>query len=260
MAVLTSIQSELQTVEIQMSKEIHSRSLNMEELIDLQLDDFQRLLSPAISLAVSRIAGPISKTMISMSCIFQYIFLAHYIHGPVKDGNITESDCQYPVLIGDFMFGQLFVKMCEKDLFPYVGLFATVIKTINEGIVLRWRFKHKKMTIKDYRIIIGKERASLTALAGRLSAEVSGIKDQYIPKFEEFGYNTGMAWAAAEESIYSFLVQEYLAKVKTNINELREYLSVTPLQELYDFFQMEISKNTVSVIPYTPSIRASAIR
>jgi hypothetical protein len=45
---------------------------------------------------------------------------------------------------------------------------------MNEGILLRWRFKNKNISLKDYRSILGKESASLTALAARLSADISG--------------------------------------------------------------------------------------
>jgi hypothetical protein len=61
-----------------------------------------------------------------------------------------------------------------------------------------------------------------------------------------------MAWAAADEAKYSFLIQEYLLHTKTSINELREtyYYAVRPLQELYDFLGMELAAGS-----YLASIR-----
>lgn len=243
MGLVCSFQTELWVVEQQMSKEICFKSTSMEDLIDLQMNKLDRQLCPSIVLALSKIAGQTEKKHLNLASIFQYIFLAHYIHKLVTDEHMTEHARQYPVLIGDFMFGQTFLKLCNKDLFPYSGEFVKIIELMNEGVILRWKSKNKNIALKDYRMIIYKERASLTGLAGRLGAEIAGLEKPYNRKLEEFGYSIGMAWAAWEESIYTPLVQEYLSKAKNIISELRDYLPIKPLQEVYELFYQAISHN-----------------
>ncbi|NLM22049.1 MAG: hypothetical protein GX207_09965 [Peptococcaceae bacterium] len=243
MAVLNSIQSELRAVETQMSKEFGLKASGMKELIQLKLDNLDQILLPAICLAVARTAGPVNNTVIALSSVLQHIYLAQHIHSMVRDREMTDAERQYPILVGDYIFGQSFLKMCEADLFKYVSHFVTVIKKINEGIVLRWRLKNQKISIKDYKAIIEKEKASLTVLAARLGAEGSDLKSHHFAKFEKLGYNIGMAWAASNEPQFSFLTQEYLPKIMANINDLRESFSVQPLQELYEFIQLERGTN-----------------
>jgi geranylgeranyl pyrophosphate synthase len=158
------------------AEEFGLRASGMEDLVHLRMSHLDQSLLPALTLAVSRMAGPVSDTVISLSSIIQHIYLAQHIHSQVKDPVNGEAVRQFPILVGDYIIGQSFVKMCDKDLFPYISNFVAVIKTINEGIILRWRLKNKKISVKDYKYIIGKERASLTAMAARLGAEVSGIK------------------------------------------------------------------------------------
>lgn len=240
-AVVCSFQSELRVMEEKMKDEIRFKSFQLEDLIDLQLNKLDLFLCPAVALAVSSMKGQSGERMINLASVFQYVFLANKIHNLVTDGDLTESERQYPVLVGDYMLGQIFLKICRDDFFSYAGQFVKVIETMNEGILLRWRFKNKNITLKDYRSILGKERASLTALAAGLSAEISGCKNPVIKKVEELGYCLGMAWAAWEEQVYTVLVQEYLAKAKATIAELREHCHIRPLQELFDFLYQEVS-------------------
>lgn len=241
MAVVCSFQSELRAMEEKMKDEIRFKSFQLEDLIDLQLNKLDLFLCPAVALAVSSMNGQSGDRMINLASVFQYVFLANKIHNMVTDGDLTENERQYPVLVGDYMLGQIFLKICRDDFFSYASQFVKVIETMNEGILLRWRFKNKNISLKDYRSILGKERASLTALAARLSADISGWKEPVITKVEELGYCLGMAWAAWEEQVCAVLVQEYLAKAKATIAELREYCHLRPLQELYDFLYQEIS-------------------
>lgn len=228
-----------------MNSEISFKKFRMEDLVDLQMNNLDHQLCPAIVLAVNSMTGKTEKKIINLASIFQYVFLAHYIHKLVSDEDLPEHARQYPVLVGDFMFGQTFLKICDIELFPYAGEFVKIIESVNEGVIMRWRLKNKNLSLKDYRTIIGKERAVLTALAGRLGAEVGGVQQQYHKKLEELGYCFGMAWAAWEESLYSSLVQEYLSKAKSIIAELRDHLNVKPLQELIEFFYQEISHTYV---------------
>ena len=227
-----------------MRKDISFRSLTLEQLIDLPNNSLDQKLCPALFFAVTSMKGERNNIrFITLASIFQYVFLANRIHRLVNDEAMNERDRQYPVLVGDFMFGQAFSKLCEHDLFVFSSDFIRLIESMNEGVLMRWRLKNKNITMKEYREILGKERAVLTALIGRLGCKVAGIEEPYAKKVEEFCYCIGMAWAAWDESLGIPMVQEYLNKAKLIISELREFLPTRSLQELYDFFNDNLSPN-----------------
>ena len=241
MTLINCIESELKEVKNQMAQEIRFKSLRLEDLIEYEMNRLDRYLFPSIVLTIGKIAGNNRETNISLATIFQYIFLAHSIHRLVDKEDIKDSTRQYSVLIGDFLFGQTFYKICDDSLYKYASEFVKVIETINEGVVMRWRLKDKNISLKDYRVIISKERAALVGLAGRLAAKVAGLQEQYQQKLEEFSYSVGMAWAAWEEAIFPSIIHEYLAKAKSYLAELKESLPIKPLQDFFDFFCHEIN-------------------
>ncbi|WP_353852607.1 hypothetical protein [Dehalobacter restrictus] len=238
-----SVESELKTVETEMNKEMQFNSSTLDDLLNLPMNNLDRYMSPALVLSVSCMTGKISKTILSLATVFQYVFLAHHIHKLITDEDMSEHSRQFPVLTGDFMFGQTLKKVCQEDIFPYAGQFVKLIKTINEGILMRWRYKNKRIPFQEYNMILGNERASLTALAVKLSAKLSGIPQTYIDKLENFGYCIGMAWAASEEPACASILQENLSKAEENLAQIRDYLPIKPLQELMEFLSAEIERN-----------------
>lgn len=243
MVEVCGIETELEMLEKEMNNEIQFNSLKLEDLVDLPMNNLDRHFLPALVFSVSSITGKISNKITSLASVFQYVFLAHHIHKLVTDEDMSENARQYPVLTGDFMFGQTLKKIFEEDLCCYAGQFVKVIESMNEGIIMRWRFKNKNISMKDYQVILKKERASLTALSGKLAAEASGLPQPYISKFENFGYYVGMAWAASEEPSCTVLLQEYITGAEMMLEELKDYLPTKPLRELLRFFSAEMNLN-----------------
>lgn len=235
MSGITGFKPELEAIHAQMNKEIHFKAARFDELVSLPMNNLDRNFCPALVLAVGKTVGKVDGKSRSLAAIFQYIFMADRIHRLIKDEDMPEHARQYPVLVGDFLFGQTFLKLCEEDLYPYTKYFIDLIETMNEGVLKRWRLKNKKISINDYRLILGKERASLTALAGRLAADLAGIEGSFLKKFEEYGYYLGMAWGFWDESLAFTLINEYLNKTKNLIMELKDFFQVEPLQVLYEY-------------------------
>jgi all-trans-nonaprenyl-diphosphate synthase len=247
MTSFISFQEEMRKVEELMTKEISFKSSKLDDLLDIRLSNLDQKLCPALVLAVGSMAQEKSSRIISLAAVVQYIYLAHHIHGLVTDEEMSDRGRQYPVLVGDFMFGQAFLKICEADLSDYASQFVKVIGTMNEGILLRWRLKNKNISAKQYRVIIGKERGALLALASKLGGELAGLKEPHLRKVEDFGFALAMAWAAWEDSLYYYMVTESLEKAKAIIAELSSNLPVGPLQELYDFFNSEVKLKALQV-------------
>lgn len=232
-----SLKAEFEELEREMAQEIRFKSAKMEDITDINLDVLDQQLCPGIVLAVSKLAGSVDKTQIKLASLLQYVFLAHHIHRRVTDEELPEHQRQYPVLVGDFMFGQTFLKICDKILFPYAGEFVKAIEAVNEGVVTRWRLKNRPLANKDLRQIIGLERASLTALAGKLGARLAGMKEPHNTQIEELGYAFGMIWGAWHEPDQEMLAQEYLDKAEGILAELKDTFAIKPLIEIVDYLR-----------------------
>ncbi|UWG99076.1 hypothetical protein LPY66_09940 [Dehalobacter sp. DCM] len=243
MIEVCSIEYGLATVESEMNKEIRFSESRLEDLVSLSMTTLDRRLNPAIVIAVSCMTGKINRGIITLAKVAQYLFLSHKIHALVTDDDLSESARQYPVLTGDIMLGHTLKKVCDPEIFPYADQFVKLIKTINEGVLLRWRYKSKVIPLKDHELILSKEKASLTALVARLSAKLSGMPSYHIEKIEKFGYDLGMAWAASEAAACQSLYQEHLNRAEAILNSLRDHVPVKPLQEIMDFFKAEIADN-----------------
>lgn len=240
MAALYSWQSELETVEKLMNQEITFHSAGLGDLIDLPMNNLDKYLYPSIVLVVSNLMSEGSQKRILLAVTFQYVYLAHTIHRLVTDQEMPEQARRFPILTGDFMFGQSFSKICEADLFSYAIDFVKAIETMNEGVIMRWRLKDTDISQADYIRILEKERASLTALAGKLAASLAGFNEAVVRRFEVLGHSLGMAWALCTEQLGSSLGQQYLDQAERMIDELGQDMPVKELKDLYEWFSSEI--------------------
>lgn len=117
--------------------------------------------------------------------------------------------------------------------------FTQLIKTINEGVILRWHFKDRPISAGDRIRILSKEKTSITALCGKLAAEITGLPKVQVELAEGIGYNLGMAWAVGGESLNLHLTQTYLQQARTSIEKLNDNESQI-LLELYLAFVNEL--------------------
>lgn len=238
-----SIKHGLDMVEYEMDKEIHFNESRLEDLVTLPMTKLDKRLNPSLVIAVSCMTGKINQGIVTLAKVAQYLFLSHKIHALITDEDMSESARQYPVLTGDIMLGHTLKKVCEPEIFPYADQFVKLIKTINEGVLLRWRYKNKAIPSKELVIILSKEKASLMALVARLSAKLSGIPQSYLDNIENFGYDLGMAWAASEETACFSIFQKHLRQAEDTLMVIHDYLPAKPLQELIDFFKTEVANN-----------------
>lgn len=238
MTVFGSPLEKLKDVDALIRSEIHYQESPVETHLNIKLNSLEKYICPAIFLAgvgMTKVEKK-PKTIISLASCFQYLFLANRVHRLVGVRDMTDDARQYPVLIGDYFFGLVFTKLSDKELFQYSNQFVRMIEIINEGVLARWSMKNKTIPLKEFKSLIGVEKATITAAAGKIGAEISGIQEQYVKKIEDFGYFLGLAWAALGETAYLSLVPEYLAKAKEVILELNDKIPAKPLMEVYDFF------------------------
>lgn len=233
---LACFQPELKEIHDKVHNEINFKTASFEDLVHLPLNELENNILPAIVLTFNELVDrkEDGQKTIHLACIFQYIFLAHKVHGLVKDYQQPQHERQYPVLVGDFLFGQAFNKICQEGLFSYTKKFTEVIETMSEGVLLRWSLKSSP-TLNDLKVIVAREKGALTSQTAGMTAELLELPPPFQKKVEEIGFCIGMAWGFWDESANLSLVQEYLERIKELTLELKQYYNVEKVLELNSF-------------------------
>lgn len=246
-SVEASFYDDLLSVEKRLGKKIAFKSTQFDELIDLPLDELDRHACPALSLAAGRIMGTPDEKAVTLASIIQLIFLADQVHSLVKDGHETES--QYPVLVGDYLYGLFFLELTKQHLDHMLKPMAEVIAAMSEGTITRWIAKSKHLNFMDMAFdeqvdIFSRERASLTGLAARLGAQLAKAPVFLQEAMELFGRRIGLAWAAYKEKSESLLINKFLEESRQVLDDLRHYdnLELKPLYELHHYFTGQLLK------------------
>ncbi|HHV64941.1 MAG TPA: hypothetical protein GXX46_07710 [Peptococcaceae bacterium] len=247
--IISNLRSEMDKLKCFIQQELTFKSLYYQEVLDLPMCKLDWEICPSLVFALTWGSEVKKELSFNLALATQYTYLAHKIHRYASKEELPDRDRQYAVLFGDFVLGKLYFLLCQDDLHVYVEDFLNLIKTMNEGVIQRWSLRNKRKTLADQELILGKERASITALAARISACIVGMRDKQIGLSEQVGYHLGMAWAGWEESFDYDIIIKYLAKAKTSILNLDGYSNPESLQDLYNNFVQYIGLGFSQSIP-----------
>lgn len=182
------------------------------------LKDFSHLekytdsdLCPALVLYAARMYGGVTNRVISLAQVFQFIYLAVMLHRDInEDEQVVDSDCiepgdgcQYPVLVGDYLYGRFFTTLCDADIVEYLGPLSEIICMINEGGIIRLKSQgaEKAATISRQEII-RLEMAELMAVCCKMGGQIAGADRESQEQLYRFGFSLGMAVGLAGMDMY----------------------------------------------------------
>ena len=166
------------------------------------LDKHTEELCPALVLYTARLYGETTDRVISLAQVFQFIQLASRVHYNInEDWQINENNCsdprdgcQYPVLVGDYLYGRFFTTLCEAEIVEYLGPLAEIICLINEGGIVRLKNQSGGMVRTGARReIIRLEIAELMAGCCKIGGQVAGADQDSQQRLYKFGFSLGMA-------------------------------------------------------------------
>lgn len=239
-----SFREKLNNVQMRLRQEINFKPAGFEELVQLDMDELDRTVNPAIVLAVGQAFKEHGQKAEALAGIIQYVFMANKVHKLMKDDqDLVEELRQFPVLVGDLLYGKFFLELCREKLLSFLDPVAQVMGTMSEGGISRWLSRDKKLGKAESLKIIEMESASLTALAARLSAELAGASVPIQHQVEAFGWELGLAWGAWKERLGNIEVQSILQRANTILNEIssESQLQLHPLRELYLFMAKQLN-------------------
>ncbi|TGE34436.1 polyprenyl synthetase family protein [Desulfosporosinus sp. Sb-LF] len=241
-----SFLEKLKAVQARLRQEINFKPAGFDELVQLEMDELDQTVHPAIVLAVSRACAEHGQKSEALAVIIQFIFMAHKVHKLIKDDHdIAEELRQFPVLVGDLLYGKFFLELCREKLLFFLDPLAQVIGTMSEGGISRWLARDERLGIDECLHIVEMESASLMALASRLSAELAGASLPVQEQLEAFGWELGLAWGAWKEQLENTVVQSILQRANNILNEtsLSSQLKLHPLREVYQYIEKQVSTN-----------------
>jgi octaprenyl-diphosphate synthase len=206
---------ELEEIESTLVREIKFKSADLDELVKLEFGELDYNACALIVLSINQAFGGLAQPAIGLATVVQYIFMADQVHRLMKDdSDLEENKRQFPVLVGDLLYGKFFLSLCKEKLLHFLAPLAQVIGIMNQGAISRFLSNGKKVSETEALHILEMERASLTGLAARLGADLAGCSDKVQQQCEVFGWHLGIAWAASQDSMASSIAQKALTHAR----------------------------------------------
>ncbi|ABO50714.1 conserved hypothetical protein [Desulforamulus reducens MI-1] len=209
------------------------------EYAHLEFSPQDNFIRPAMVLIVARLYNCRSPRVLSLGAIVQFIFMASCIHKKIPDAAVPNhtvdprDGTQFPVLVGDYLYGKFFTNLCNSGLLCYLRPLAEIIGAIHEGGILKI---NKAAQLKDdnqlMNEIIRLEVAELMAGAASLAGDVAGApqKDQQL--LHEFGLNLGMLYGLNQANCIDGQALTYYKQAKMVLEKLPSHLEKTMLEQL----------------------------
>lgn len=222
--VLSCIQPELQKTQDIQTKSYQIRSGHLSSYVHLVPGHFHDVIRPAMVLLSVRLFSPVNNQAIALAAVVQFIYLAAWIHKGVGEnaGSLDSwNGYQFPVLVGDYLYGRFFTSLCEAGIVRYLHPLAKIICTMSEGSLLRLKDPDVRSNPSLLEEMVYKETAALFGESCRLGADLAQAPGKMQEILHRFGLNVGMAIG----------MEEYQVNGDAYLDEAKNQLALLPANE-----------------------------
>lgn len=204
----------------------------------LEFSHLDNIIRPAVAILSGKLFNYQREQVVAIASITQFIFMASRIHGniseidPPVDKVIDPRDgCQFPVLVGDYLYGKFFMELSRVNILKYLGPLADIICQIHEGSVLEQL--HSKICIKSspdiLHAIVRKQTAELFAGCSSIAAGICGAQEEDKKHMYNFGLYLGCGFGLLQRGYSVKHAEEYFDKA---IKSLYNFADGSARQEL----------------------------
>jgi len=193
--VLALLRDELSAQEVITNEALAAAGPAATPTMDEDWHSLQKYIRPALVLLSSRLYRHRPEAAVPLAAVHQFIYLAGRVHAGVAEestGSRRAQEYQFPVLVGDYLYGRFFTTLCDAGLNHLLGDLARVICAMNEGGMKRVR-RALGQENWDLAEIIRLETAELTASCCRLGGLAAGASAQEAGHLHRLGLEVGMA-------------------------------------------------------------------
>jgi hypothetical protein len=167
-------------------------------LLPRPLRGWDRDVCPAFVFALAADGPCPRRDAVELALALEYSYLSFREHRLAWNADLPERERQYGMLFGDFFAAQALAVLSGDLLFPHYAVFTALIRTMNEGVLLRRRLNRETMGAEDWRAVLGREKAALVV-------PVRVLADWLMPARRETQFLASLAaelsvlWGAREE-------------------------------------------------------------
>ncbi len=235
--MLSPIMEQLILIKKRVGSLINTKDGYVEEYIKVP-DKLESYLGSSMVLFAARIYGPITDRIVHLAEVMQFISLAMLAHHNVNEDSdshlvsCNESHCQYPVLIGDYLYGRFFTTLCNAGLIEHLKGISEIICGVNEKSVvylknqgIDFSSERQKPLRADYAEFYGG-----CCKLGGIEAGADSFQQQYL---WDFGHALGMALGITESICEQ--KQRFFKRASFNLEKLTPGKSRDELEKLVMF-------------------------
>ncbi len=234
-----TIMSDLQAVENIVNKQYKLKTGSITDLVPLELENIDYQLRPALMLAAARAYGCSGERIRKVAGVIQFIYLATKVHAMIGDDDPSgEGDYQFPVLVGDYLYGHFFLGLCNSHALEFLAPLSETILRIHEAGIQR----KQGNTLSDQQMleILEKEHALLCAVACKTGAQMAGASTKEQDLFWQFGRSLGLGIAAFSNGLGRKWVKHELENAKQALVSLPVH--VPSLGEFHSYLETQLTK------------------
>lgn len=249
--ILKPIEKELNIVNNTIEKEMFIRAAHMGTYAYLESTYYDRVIRPAMVILSSRIYGCNGERAQSLACVLQFIHLASIVHKsiPEKDTDYVREDSdprdgsQFPVLVGDYLYGKFFSFLHSVGLINYLEPFADIICGIHEGGILSSKIKGRNPASEPYCEVVRMETAELFAACCAMGAGIAGAPEKDRDVMRRLGLNIGMASGMLDRGAAAKYPAAYLSEAMAALR----YLPEQPEKAILEKIIKNLSSHNTSI-------------
>ncbi len=229
MQIFRHIDEELRKVALLMQKHFQIKACPINQFVPLNLNYFDLHLRPGIVILSNRLFGPVTEQTIALAGVLQFIYLASRVHLGVWESSAAKEKpadsrlaYQFPVLVGDYLYGKFFTTLCDAGIVRYLAKLADLICSINRCGILSAKLSGAKLAegkslSSD---IVRGETAELFACCTYLGADLGGAGDGDRQLMYDFGLHLGMSYGMLERGATIKQVDRYLTAAASLLERL----------------------------------------
>ncbi|WP_051273310.1 polyprenyl synthetase family protein [Desulfotruncus alcoholivorax] len=249
MNIFKLINEDLAKVHALMEKKFKIKAGYLKEFVTLDFNYFDQSLRPAMVILSNRLFSPVTEKTIALAGVLQFIYMASQVHLKVQENNNGKEKYgdsrfkyQFPVLVGDYLYGRFFTTLCDAGIVNYLKKLAELICLINKGGILSPKYPSKELLdTQQYIDVIKKETAEMFACSAYLGADVAGAGEEDKQHLYNYGINVGMAYGLLERGASVKQIAYYIDSAEAAIKQFPPSREINLLKELLVFLAKENS-------------------
>lgn len=214
--VVDLLYPQLSKVEQKMRREFKLRNGTILDYVSIPSNNTVEYYLPALLVLIfGNTEHADEKKVLGMSSVVEFIFLGTKTHYQVDD---TEEDsAQFPILIGDYLYGQFYVALCDIDCLNFLSPLSHCIESIHQAGIREWQMKSYNTTKDRMFDIFEQKWGDFFGLSCGIGCTLSNKSVSEVNYATSIGKAIGCLYGAIN---YRPVNQDWIEDIKENVVRL----------------------------------------